>query len=75
MLKGGDVNGIKVPMPIKKPCSNCRGNGYIKVDTVDKKDDIKQCWVCKSQGEVKEYVQKDVDSFIYDFYFNRVQKR
>ena len=47
----------------------------MKVDTVNKKDDIKQCWVCKSQGEVKEYVQKDVDSFIYDFYFNRVQKR
>ena len=46
----------------------------VKADTVDKKDDIKQCWVCKSSGEVKEYVQKDVDSFIYDFYFNRVQK-
>ena len=75
MVKDGDVNGIQEPKPVIKPCNNCGGNGYIKVDTVNKKDDIKQCWVCKSQGEVKEYVQKDVDNFIYDFYFNRLQKR
>ena len=52
-------------------CPTCKGNGYIRIDTPDKKDDIKQCWVCQSQGELEKYVQKDVDSFIYDFYFNR----
>ena len=75
MEKNGGASGVQVPTRILKPCKNCGGNGYIKVDTVDKKNDIKQCWVCKSSGEVKEYVQKDVDSFIYDFYFNRVQER
>ena len=67
-------NTLSIPTLERKPCSNCKGNGYIRLDTVDKKDDIKQCWICKSEGEVKEYVQKDVDRFIYDFYFNRVQK-
>ena len=64
-------NGITLPIPVKKPCYNCKGNGYIRIDTPDKKDDIKQCWVCQSQGELEKYVQKDVDSFIYGFYFNR----
>ena len=75
MLNEENPSSPQIPVRVKKPCRNCGGNGYIKIDTVDGKDGIKQCWVCKSSGEVKEYVQKDVDSFIYDFYFNRVQKR
>ena len=39
-------------------------------DTNEEKNAIKQCWICQSEGELKKYVQKDVDRFIYDFYFN-----
>ena len=69
-------NGPTLSIPIKqtKICNNCGGNGYIRIDTVDGPNQVKQCWVCESQGELKKYVQKDVDNFIYEFYFNnRVQ--
>ena len=69
-------NGPTLSIPIKqiKICDNCKGNGYIRIDTVDGPNQIKQCWVCESEGELKKYVQKDVDNFIYEFYFNnRVQ--
>jgi len=32
---------------------------------------VKQCWICKSEGEVKNYDQAEVDTFIWDFYFNK----
>ena len=35
-------------------CPNCKGNGYIRIDTPEKKDDIKKCWVCQSQGELEK---------------------
>ncbi len=66
---------LKVPMPVREICSNCKGNGYIRIDTIHGKNQTKQCWVCDSEGELKKYVQADVDQFIYDFYFKRMQKR
>ena len=69
-------NGPTLSIPVKqtKICDNCGGNGYIRIDTVDGPNQVKQCWVCESQGELKKYVQQDVDNFIYEFYFNnRVQ--
>ena len=69
-------NGPTLSIPIKqtKICDNCKGNGYIRIDTVDGPNQVKQCWVCESEGELKKYVQEDIDNFIYDFYFNnRVQ--
>ena len=65
-------NGPTLSIPIKhtKICDNCKGNGYIRIDTVDGPNQIKQCWVCESEGELKKYVQSDVDNFIYEFYFN-----
>ena len=52
-------NGPTLSIPIKqtKICNNCGGNGYIKIDTVDGPNQIKQCWVCESEGELKKYVQ------------------
>ena len=66
-------NGPTLSIPIKqtKICDNCGGNGYIKIDTVDGPNQVKQCWVCESEGELKKHVQKNVDSFIYEFYFNK----
>ena len=60
------------PKPEPHICKNCRGNGYIKIDTIHGKDQIKQCWICDSKGELEKYVQADVDEFIYNFYFKRV---
>jgi len=60
------------PKPESHICTNCKGNGYIKIDTIHGKDQIKQCWVCDSKGELEKYVQADVDKFIYNFYFRGV---
>ena len=49
-------------------CSLCQGNGYIKL-RINTENQIKQCWVCDSKGEIKKYVQADVDKFIYRFYY------
>ncbi len=65
-----DQETLTVPMPVKRICDNCRGNGYIRIDTIHGKDQIKQCWVCDSKGEIKKYVQADVDKFIYNFYYD-----
>ena len=34
------------------------------------KDEIKQCWLCESEGE-KKYSQADVDDFIYKMYYKK----
>ena len=39
-------------MTYKEICSLCKGNGYITV-MVKEKDEIKQCWLCESEGEKK----------------------
>ena len=74
MVKNGEENGhilsIQEPKRDSRICNNCGGNGYVKIDTNEEKNAIKQCWICQSEGELKKYVQKDVDRFIYDFYFN-----
>jgi len=39
-------------MGYKEICSLCKGNGYITV-VVKEKDEIKQCWLCESEGDKK----------------------
>jgi DnaJ-class molecular chaperone len=34
-------------------CPQCHGNGYIKIKDIEGTDQIKQCWVCESKGEIK----------------------
>ena len=51
----------------KAICTNCKGNGYITV-IVKGQDEIKQCWLCESEGE-HHYNQADVDKFIYETYY------
>jgi len=33
-------------------CPQCHGNGYIKIKDNEGKDQIKQCWICESEGEL-----------------------
>ena len=39
-------------MGYKEICSLCKGNGYITV-VVKGQDEIKQCWLCESEGDKK----------------------
>ena len=54
-----------------KICDNCHGNGYITVIDNHNKTNVHQCWVCESNGEIKNYDQAEVDDFIYDFYYRK----
>ena len=65
MLKGADQGFIMY----KEICSLCQGNGYITI-VVKEKDEIKQCWLCESEGE-KKYSQAEVDDFIYKTYYKK----
>ena len=60
-----------VPIKHKKICDNCHGNGYLNVVDNDGLTQVKQCWICESEGEVKSYDQSEVDTFIWDFYLNK----
>ena len=45
----------------KEICNTCKGNGYVKVVHVDKKEHIHQCWECDSEGEFYVYEPKLVE--------------
>ena len=60
-----------VPIKHKKICDNCHGNGYLNVVDNDGLTQVKQCWICESEGEIKNYDQTEVDTFIWDFYLNK----
>ena len=59
------------PVKHTKICDNCRGNGYITVIDHQNLTQVKQCWVCESNGEIKNYDQAEVDDFIYNFYYRK----
>jgi len=65
------MKDLIIPIKRTKPCDNCRGNGYLNM--IDNKGltQVKQCWVCESGGEIKNYDQVEVDNFIYDFYHRK----
>ena len=65
VLKGVDQGSIMY----KEICSLCKGNGYITV-VVKGQNEIKQCWLCESQGE-NVYSQAEVDDFIYKTYYKK----
>ena len=36
-------------------CPTCKGNGYVKVASLDKDEStVHQCWDCDSEGEIYE---------------------
>ena len=59
------------PLKHTRTCDNCHGNGYLNV--VDNKGltQVKQCWVCESEGEIENYDQAEVDDFIYNTYYRK----
>ena len=59
------------PAKQTKICDNCRGNGYVTVIDNNNKTNVHQCWVCESEGEIKNYDQAEVDDFIYQFYYRK----
>ena len=45
-------------------CSTCKGNGYVKVASLEKDEStVHQCWDCDSEGEFYE----TADNLIGDF--------
>ena len=66
------MNDLEIP-PIKhtKICDNCHGNGYLNVVDNQNLTQVKQCWVCESNGEIKNYDQAEVDDFIYNIYYRK----
>ena len=58
-------------MTYKAICDNCNGNGYLNITNSKVVTEPKQCWICESNGEIKNYDQAEVDTFIYDYYFNK----
>ena len=72
MAENGPISST--PTKHTSICPRFKVNGYVRIDTLDVPDQVKQCCVCGSEGDLKKYVQKDVDNFIFEFYFNsRVQ--
>ena len=59
------------PVKRTKICQNCRGNGYITVIDNHNKTNVHQCWVCESEGKIKNYDQAQVDDFIYNVYYRK----
>ena len=62
---------MKIPVKHTKICDNCSGNGYLNVVDNQGQTNVHQCWVCEAQGEMKNYVQSEVDDFIYNFYYRK----
>ena len=46
----------------KAICDVCNGNGYVKVDHVDQKNHVHQCWECDSEGEFYVYESQRASS-------------
>ena len=65
------MKDLTLPIKRTRVCDNCDGNGYLNV--VDNKGltQVKQCWVCESEGEIRKYDQAEVDDFIYNFYHRK----
>jgi len=59
------------PLKHTKICDNCHGNGHLNVVDNQNLTQVKQCWVCESEGEIKNYDQAEVDDFIYNFYHRK----
>jgi len=62
---------LMIPHKHTKICNNCDGNGYLNVVDHQNLTQVKQCWVCESNGEIKNYDQAEVDDFIYNTYYRK----
>ena len=46
------IKDLIVPTKQTRTCDNCRGNGYLNVIDNQNLTQVKQCWVCESEGEI-----------------------
>jgi len=51
-------------MSYKAICDNCSGNGHINIVDAKGKIQVKQCWICESQGEIK-YEEDFINKLIH----------
>ena len=50
-------------------CSTCKGNGYVKVASLEKDEStVHQCWDCDSEGEFYETTNNLIGDFEDDHY-------
>ena len=48
-------------------CSTCKGNGYVKVASLEKDEStVHQCWDCDSEGEFYETTNNLIGDFDSD---------
>ena len=52
-------------MSYKAICDNCSGNGHINIVDNKGKIQVKQCWMCNSQGEIK-YEEDFINKLIHN---------
>ena len=63
--KGVDRGSI---MSYKAICDNCSGNGHINIVDTAGNTQVKQCWICESQGEIKyeeDFINKLINNHSY----------
>ena len=65
------MKDLIIPQKQIRTCNNCNGNGYLNVVDNQGLTLVKQCWICESECEIKNYDQTEVDTFIYDFYHRK----
>ena len=58
-------------MSYKAICDNCSGNGHINIVNRQGETEVKQCWMCESNGEIK-YEEDFINRLIRDHH-HRVQ--
>jgi len=42
-------------------CPTCKGNGFVKVTSLEHEEMVHQCWDCDSEGEFYETVDDLID--------------
>ena len=53
------IKDLIVPTKRTRICDNCHGNGYLNVVDNQNLTQVKQCWICESEGEKKNYDQTE----------------
>ena len=46
------IKDLIVPTKRTRICDNCHGNGFLNVVDNQNLTQVKQCWICNSEGEI-----------------------
>jgi len=47
-----NIKDLIVPTKRTRICDNCHGNGFLNVVDNQNLTQVKQCWICNSEGEI-----------------------